>query len=709
MFAPKIAKPVMKGAGPRAAKPARERPLIPLPRDLQPKLAVGSADDPLEREADRIAEQVMNFPNAGRPAIATPTQPGNIPAPRTNSDATTQSASRPLPDIVHEVLRTPGQPLDQESRVFFEPRFRNDFNNVRIHADARAAESAHSVRASAYTVGQQVVFGRDRYAPNTTDGGHLLAHELAHTLQQRSGAASLQRAPDSLGSRPPQRPALEARLQVIEETGAAVGARLDQIIRTGGPIPTNTKVIGAWIIDVEGFQGPKEIRTINGADTDTLGTGAPVFHAPTPTARVLSETRGPRTERGGRSPAITGPRRESINSHSNDAEIKGFEFIIPRLPKGAQGTIHFTTVRVRPVNGQTVLEPYPACSGCIRASFEAAGTVPEVDLVSHAPAHPSGTVEFGAPQNSPPKSAKRAARVPTEPEPTSTTTPPATETPTPTRPPPARTPESSAAPEASQEEPPARPLRVNVEVEDGAAHVEHEGGWKWVSPAAAGATVALQIYGALAMIDGALASIEKASTGSVGPKVARAMASLDRDFPLAGNLWQEKFRAWHEDANYPAARDWLIENGLQALLEKGKLLETMGDNLNTVYWYNGRLDDLEYDYDRLQRQLTPILEQVRLRTRALYDASEEALKRAAKFPNDTAQLELWGVYESLHDAAEDLSRLESQASSRLFEYKQSRDKAHTGRTESALWINYWSPVYQRVVGRKLLSIHVPEK
>jgi len=304
--------------------------------------------------------------------------------------------SRGEPGIVQDVLRTPGQPLDPESRAFFEPRFGNDFSQVRIHADTRAAESARAMDARAYTVGQHVAFGRDRYAPHTADGRRLLAHELTHTLQQRGGAAGLQRAPDPPGSRPPQRPALEARLQVVEETGPAVGARLDQIIRTGGPIPTNTKVIGAWIIDVEGFQGPKEIRAINGADTDALGAGAPVFHAPTPTARVLSETQGPRTERGGRAPAITGPRRESINPHINDTEIKGFEFIIPRLPKGAKGTIHFTTVRVRQVNGQTVLEPYPACSGCIRASFETAGRLPEVDLVSHAPVHPPGTVDMNA-------------------------------------------------------------------------------------------------------------------------------------------------------------------------------------------------------------------------------------------------------------------------------------------------------------------------
>ena len=137
------------------------------------------------------------------------------------------------------------------------------------------------------------------------------------------------------------------------------------------------------------------MRAINGLDADALGQGAPVYHATSPTTRTLSATQGPRTEKGGREASILGPRKESINPHLNDAEIKLFEDIIPRLPKDAKGTIYFTTVRVRQVKGQTVIEEFPACSGCIRASFETAG-IRGVDLVSHAPAHPPmGTADVG--------------------------------------------------------------------------------------------------------------------------------------------------------------------------------------------------------------------------------------------------------------------------------------------------------------------------
>ncbi len=140
-----------------------------------------------------------------------------------------------VPPIVNEVLRSPGQPLDTDTRTFFEPRLGHDFStipthtvglspapasltaghpadqfevnadavaekvtgmppaspeagydlgHVRIHTDERAAESARAVNALAYTVGSQIVFDTGQFAPETNAGRHLLAHELTHVLQQ---------------------------------------------------------------------------------------------------------------------------------------------------------------------------------------------------------------------------------------------------------------------------------------------------------------------------------------------------------------------------------------------------------------------------------------------------------------------------------------------------------------------------------------------
>ena len=92
-----------------------------------------------------------------------------------------------VPAIVDEVLRSPGQPLDPATRAFMEPKFGYEFSQVRVHTDAKAAESACAVNALAYTVGSHIAFSSGRYYPQSALGQQLLAHELAHVVQQSSG------------------------------------------------------------------------------------------------------------------------------------------------------------------------------------------------------------------------------------------------------------------------------------------------------------------------------------------------------------------------------------------------------------------------------------------------------------------------------------------------------------------------------------------
>ena len=100
-----------------------------------------------------------------------------------------QRAAQPIPPVVYDVLRSPGQPLDARARVMLERGFGHDFSRVRIHTDARAAESTRAVDALAYTVGSDVVFGAGKYAPGTADGQRLLAHEMTHVIQQAGAPA----------------------------------------------------------------------------------------------------------------------------------------------------------------------------------------------------------------------------------------------------------------------------------------------------------------------------------------------------------------------------------------------------------------------------------------------------------------------------------------------------------------------------------------
>ena len=140
------------------------------------------------------------------------------------------AAQRHAPPVVGEVLNGPGRPLDDPTRDFMEPRFGHDFSKVRIHTDERAAESARSVGALAYTVGRDVVFGAGRYQPGTAEGRRLLAHELTHVVQGGQQGESRPMASSLEVSRPSDPLELEA-----EETAARVasGAEVRAGLRPG--------------------------------------------------------------------------------------------------------------------------------------------------------------------------------------------------------------------------------------------------------------------------------------------------------------------------------------------------------------------------------------------------------------------------------------------------------------------------------------------
>lgn len=126
-------------------------------------------------------------PNCGRSASLVQRQGDGAAAPPV------------LPDPAQDVLQAPGKPLDAAVRRFMEPRFGRDFSTVRVHTDDQAAAAAGSLNAAAYTAGDRIVFGRDRYAPQRPGGLHLLAHELSHVAQQHA-ATGLQRQPLDHGS-----------------------------------------------------------------------------------------------------------------------------------------------------------------------------------------------------------------------------------------------------------------------------------------------------------------------------------------------------------------------------------------------------------------------------------------------------------------------------------------------------------------------------
>ncbi len=164
-------------------------------------LRIGEPNDAFEQEADRVTDEVMAGGMIGsRWSLASMNVNSQFErkydcdgsgehkefsagkALQRMSSGSLQSSD--APPIVHEVLSSPGRPLSNTIRNFFEPRFQHDFSKVRVHTDNKASESAKSVQALAYTVDNDLVFGEAQYRSDSSQGRRLIAHELAHVIQQ---------------------------------------------------------------------------------------------------------------------------------------------------------------------------------------------------------------------------------------------------------------------------------------------------------------------------------------------------------------------------------------------------------------------------------------------------------------------------------------------------------------------------------------------
>ena len=168
---------------------------------LQPKLRTSAPGDALEQEADQIAARVLREPGAkGKKANSTS-------------------------PFVADGLRSPARTLEPGARTFFERRFGHDFSSVRVHSDDRAARLADALNARAFTVGDDVVFAAGQFAPGTSRGDLLIAHELAHVVQQEtSGENRVQAQPDPAPKDVPKRDA-EVEYHIVTK---------DKALMTGG-------------------------------------------------------------------------------------------------------------------------------------------------------------------------------------------------------------------------------------------------------------------------------------------------------------------------------------------------------------------------------------------------------------------------------------------------------------------------------------------
>jgi Domain of unknown function (DUF4157) len=186
-----------------------------------------------------------------------------------------------VPPLVYDVLQSPGQPLDRATRAFMEPRFGHDFSRVRLHSGPQAAESARSVSALAYTVGREIVLGKNDIGLETREGTELIAHELAHVVQQEG------QTPPRLGELAVTRPddALEREADRVATTVAS-----GEVL---GP-QTRSNVMLARDLDAGAPSGgPRDAGPIAGAPTPAPAAadgGGGAAAAPAPTVAAPAAT-----------------------------------------------------------------------------------------------------------------------------------------------------------------------------------------------------------------------------------------------------------------------------------------------------------------------------------------------------------------------------------------------------------------------------------
>jgi len=238
-----------------------DRPQAP-PGLIQRKLVIGEVDDPLEHEADRIAEQVIRSPapalsiSAVRPQLSRKCDACQEEEAQTlqMKPIAPKAAAREVPSIVNDVLGSPGQSLDPGMRTFMEPRFGFDFANVRVHADREADRSAKAVGARAYTFGRHIVFAAGEYGTNSQRARRLLAHEMTHVVQQaaspmphvqRDTGGQKKPAADPQQSKEdaPERKAAMAQVSEIEHGWLRVKTIADGFAETKGWIDKGNEVV----------------------------------------------------------------------------------------------------------------------------------------------------------------------------------------------------------------------------------------------------------------------------------------------------------------------------------------------------------------------------------------------------------------------------------------------------------------------------------
>ncbi len=329
---------------------------------VQPKLSAGAPGDAFEQEADRVADHVMRMPD---PSLRRQEDDDEEELQTIRTSGVDGAAASLTPEVADGVagLRGLGQPLPQSARAFFEPRFGRDFGDVRVHTNHAAADLAQSLHARAFTHGRDVAFGEGQYAPNTPEGGRLLAHELTHVVQQSGGGAdSVSRASrtgeedeEEIGTRAPGPDGLVQCDWALEPPRPRAAGRRLSAVEMQAAIDYNNRVLipaGDAVI--------REVRDVLGVDPDPA-----VVDADLTNAIVYWQAVQGLTQDGQLGPRTAGPlfREFAAEGAGHGSLRSGPTYtpngVIPCTVSGRRKTAHFDMAAAFETN--PAMQIFPSC------------------------------------------------------------------------------------------------------------------------------------------------------------------------------------------------------------------------------------------------------------------------------------------------------------------------------------------------------------
>lgn len=219
---------------------------------LQPKLTVSSPDDPAEKEADRVAESVVD--GNDEPSNTPPVEsPGGRARDEGETEAEPAESVHPAGDIGGEVsgeyesmvrggVQGNSKRLPAHARANFEPKMGSDFSDVQVHTGVNAHEAAHSINAEAYSMDSNIAFRDGAYNPETKSGTKLLAHELTHVAQQKRGTRTVHRKVEGLQREVEREPPEFDEYTIVNLENGTETETSDWIVPENADLPEDSRV-----------------------------------------------------------------------------------------------------------------------------------------------------------------------------------------------------------------------------------------------------------------------------------------------------------------------------------------------------------------------------------------------------------------------------------------------------------------------------------